>query len=297
MHPLAKQLDQAIAQWAHPALADPQSRAAVRNDWPLHRIDQALAIAAAYLIFVFVASRLAGAGSQDGTAKPGKTGKKKYRSVCTKFQQGPLLFLAMAIYNACQVALCGWMVRETIVQYQQRGFKLVCNEFNAKEEGIAFVLHVFYLSKVLDFLDTLFIIIKRDWRRLSFLHVYHHSSIFLIYWLNTNVGYDGDIYLTVVLNGTIHFIMYGYYLLTTFNVPVPAPIKLMVTNAQLIQFVTMISQGSYLVLNNCEFPRNVTFMYIIYIMTMLALFLQFRFNKANYQNNVPSEKPQREHQD
>lgn len=41
--------------------------------------------------------------------------------------------------------------------------------------------------------------------------MYHHFSIFLFYWLNTRVNYDGDIYLTIVLNGFIHTVMYTYY--------------------------------------------------------------------------------------
>jgi hypothetical protein len=31
------------------------------------------------------------------------------------------------------------------------------------------------------------------------------------FWLNVNVGYDGDVYLTIVLNGLIHTIMYTCY--------------------------------------------------------------------------------------
>lgn len=31
------------------------------------------------------------------------------------------------------------------------------------------------------------------------------------YWLNVNAGYDGDVYLTIVLNGFIHTVMYTYY--------------------------------------------------------------------------------------
>merc|ERR1712224_30837 len=101
---------------------------------------------------------------------------------------------------------------------------------------MAFVTHVFYLSKLLDFFDTAFMIIKGNWRQVSFLHVYHHASILLFYWLNTNVNFDGDIYLTVVLNGSIHFIMYGYYLATAINIAVPTFIKKSITNMQLFQF-------------------------------------------------------------
>lgn len=34
--------------------------------------------------------------------------------------------------------------------------------------------------QILDFMDTVFIILKKSWRQLSFLHVYHHTTIFLV---------------------------------------------------------------------------------------------------------------------
>merc|ERR1712178_64339 len=131
----------------------------------------------------------------------------------------------------------------------------------SSEVNFPFILHVFYLSKILDFADTVFMIAKRNWHQVSFLHVYHHTSIFLIYWLNAQAFYDADIYFTIVLNGSIHFIMYGYYLATSFNVTVPVFIKKSITNAQLIQFCLMELQGFFLlsgVMGTCGSPRNVT---------------------------------------
>merc|ERR1719265_576331 len=140
---------------------------------------------------------------------------------------------------------------------------------------MAYVLWVFYLSKVLDFMDTVFMVARRKWRQISFLHVYHHASIFLVYWLNLNAGYDGDIYFTVVLNGFIHFVMYGYYAVRTFNVRVPMAIKALITNAQMVQFVCMNLQAGYLLLNDCSFPRKLTWFYLGYIISMLVLFNDF----------------------
>jgi elongation of very long chain fatty acids protein 4 len=78
---------------------------------------------------------------------------------------------------------------------------------------IANILWVFYVSKVLDFLDTVFIVMGKKWDQLTFLHVYHHASIFSTYWVITNAAYDGDIYLTIVLNAFVHFVMYTYYMI------------------------------------------------------------------------------------
>ena len=105
-------------------------------------------------------------------------------------------------------------------------------------------------SQVLDFADTVFIIARGKWKQLSFLHYYHHVSIFLTYWyvawrcaidggtedvtyqytdtpplvplplcrLVTVAAYDGDVYYTIIANSAVHAAMYFYYLCTCFNV-------------------------------------------------------------------------------
>merc|ERR1740121_733289 len=281
-------LDKEIVGFFNPLAADPAVRAPVRNGWPLQRLDYAAYTAMAYLAFVIACKLVLDKGAPPGTPA-GKQEKKGALSVADKIQkEGLLLFGAMALYNATQVALCAWMVYASLLEYQRRGFSLVCNPQKLSEDGMAVVLHVFYLSKVLDFADTVFMIVKRNWRQVSFLHVYHHTSIFLIYWLNAQAFYDADVYLTIVLNGTIHFIMYGSCLATTFNVPVPTLIKKSITNAQLIQFCCMETQGAYILLNGCDSPKNIVILYMVYISTMLALFMNFKaktYGKANGKAN------------
>jgi elongation of very long chain fatty acids protein 4 len=48
---------------------------------------------------------------------------------------------------------------------------------------MASALWVFYFSKVPEFMDTFLMALKRNFHQITFLHVYHHSSIFLIWWL------------------------------------------------------------------------------------------------------------------
>jgi hypothetical protein len=55
-----------------------------------------------------------------------------------------------------------------------------CNAFNAEKPIMGNVLYMFYLSKILDFFDTIFIILGKKWKQLSFLHVYHHLTIFSV---------------------------------------------------------------------------------------------------------------------
>uniref|UniRef100_A0A7S0ZZB3 Elongation of fatty acids protein n=1 Tax=Noctiluca scintillans TaxID=2966 RepID=A0A7S0ZZB3_NOCSC len=266
------EVDRQIVGFFNPSVADPQTRMLVQKDWPLHRLDHALYVACGYLAVVLICKLLFGQSQK----KPATTDQKK-PSVGDKIRQdGIIVFVAMAVYNASQVALCGWMIYAAMKEHRRRGFSLVCNAFDPTDSGLAYVLHVFYLSKVLDFFDTLFMIVKGNWRQVSFLHVYHHFTIFLVYWLNTNAFYDGDIYFTVVLNGFIHFVMYSYYFLTAFNIQVPTIIKKSITNMQLIQFVCMESQGAYILLFGCPSPSKIVIFYMVYISTMLILFADFK---------------------
>jgi elongation of very long chain fatty acids protein 4 len=270
-------IDEKIVGYFNPDAISTTVRQAAVHNWPLWRLDYAFAIACTYLAFVVAAKLLFDKGE-----RPAAGAEKKKLTICEKIRkEGCFMFFAVALYNITQVVLCGWMVYRAVLEYRKRSFSLVCNVHDLAEDGLAFVTHCFYLSKALDFFDTLFMIIKGNWRQVSFLHVYHHFTIFLFYWLNAQCNYDGDAYLSIVLNGTIHFIMYGYYFATSFNITVPMFIKKSITNSQLTQFCIMETQGvALLVMDGCGSPRKVTILYMAYISTMLMLFLNFK--RQNY---------------
>ena len=84
------------------------------------------------------------------------------------------------LYNVVQVMLCSYMCIESGVQAWKAGYPIVGCPFNKESPPLGFILYVFYISKILDFLDTVFIILEKRFNQLSFLHVYHHTSIFLV---------------------------------------------------------------------------------------------------------------------
>jgi elongation of very long chain fatty acids protein 4 len=109
--------------------------------------------------------------------------------------------------------------------------------------------------------------------------------------MNTRIGYDGDIYYTIVLNSFVHLVMYSYYQLTTLNIPVPQAIKKLVTNLQMIQFVTMNIQAVYILVLGCDYPRNVTIIYLVYILSLLFLFNDF--SSKTYKKTDKADKPKK----
>jgi elongation of very long chain fatty acids protein 4 len=123
------------------------------------------------------------------------------------------------IYNVSQIMLCAYMTLEAFFVAYRNGYTVLpCEPYDQQNPKMANLLWLFYASKVWDFWDTIFIVLGKKWRQLSFLHVYHHVTIFLFYWLNSHVNYDGDVYLTVVLNGFIHTVMYSYYFVSMVSI-------------------------------------------------------------------------------
>lgn len=48
---------------------------------------------------------------------------------------------------------------------------------------IAHAVWWYYFSKLLEFCDTFFFILRKKDNQLSFLHVYHHSTMFSLWWI------------------------------------------------------------------------------------------------------------------
>lgn len=178
------------------------------------------------------------------------------------------------VYNVVQVMLCSYMSIEALMIAYRNEYPLFCSPFDTKNPPAADLLWLFYISKILDFMDTIFIILKKSWRQLSFLHIYHHCTIFLFYWLNVNAGYDGDVYVTVVLNGFIHTVMYTYYFVSMHTKDIWW--KKYLTLMQMIQFVCMTSQAVYLLATGCtNYPPRIVVVYAGYILSLLLLFAKF----------------------
>jgi len=260
-------LSRHVCEWANPNL-DYDSR--ITKGWPMVQLHLALAVVAAYLVLVAV-----GLYRMPPNWKPSSEPKVKTHWL-ENFKKEPIRIF-QAVYNLVQVLLCLFMIVGTVVVVRQRGFTLVCNVFDSKDTELAFMLWVFYMSKILDFVDTFLIVYRSAWAQFTFLHVYHHASIFLMYWLNVNIAYAGDIYYTVIVNSFIHLVMYYYYLKSSFGAS-PSWGKYL-TQLQMVQFVTMNAQAVYLLYTGCDFPRKVTLTYLFYILSLLVLFLQFYIRK------------------
>lgn len=230
------------------------------KDWAFTGFSTAISIALGYIAFVVVGSAI---------MKSGVPAMDPY----------PIKF----IYNVSQIFLCAYMTIEAFMVGYRNSYSFCCNDYDTANPPMANLLWLFYVSKIWDFWDTIFIVLGKKWRQLSFLHVYHHFTIFLFYWLNVNSQYDGDVFLTIVLNGFIHTVMYTYYFICMHTKDpktgksLPIWWKSSLTSMQLVQFVSMMSQAIYLLTHSkCTgHSYRITATYFVYILSLFFLFAQF----------------------
>ncbi|PFH36415.1 fatty acid elongase [Besnoitia besnoiti] len=284
----------AVLDFYNPTLPASQR---IPASWPLMEGSDLVIVTLSYLAFVAVAAafRFFTSSKQQTTksascevpqpVKAGRTATSR-PSLAEKMS---FMLLLQILYNIFQVITCSYIVCRAMSVYIVEGYTLAFNKFDPTRVNMAEVVWLFYLTKIVDLMDTVFIVCRGKWAQFSFLHIYHHASILYMMWINASVGYDGDIYFAVFANGSIHVMMYTYYLMASLNIGVARYIKQFITRMQMTQFLGMLGQGFYHMCfyKSCEYPLRIAVGYMIYIVSMYVLF--DRFAKRTYGNKKGKE--------
>lgn len=225
------------------------------RDMPLMQPSSAAAITIAYLAFVIFVPILFKATGFSIKLKP-----------------------IMRLYNLFMVVLSGYMGTKSILLARESNDTLFCVPMAEGQAGVemAQLVWIFTFSKVIEFLDTVFMIMEGRMRQVSFLHVYHHVSI-LSYWFTISWVLPGsDAYFSLAGNSYIHVLMYGYYLLASFGY---SPWwKYYITKAQIFQFCCFCCQSiyvGYLNAETCDFPPILSKTLLWYMFSLIGLFMHF----------------------
>merc|ERR1711907_65596 len=141
-----------------------------------------------------------------------------------------------------------------------------------------------YQAYLNEYLDTYIMLLKGNLKQVSFLHVYHHLSISLIWWAIAYSAPGGDAWYSAALNSLVHVVMYMYYYLMGKSSADPTFRKKYLwwgkylTSFQMTQFVSMLAQGVYTYLYS-DYPKWISKFLVVYMMTLLVLFLNFFVGK------------------
>ena len=134
----------------------------------------------------------------------------------------PVFKFLVNVYNAGLVALSAFMVLTVVVESSRLGYSWFNNPVDETPKALplAKALSIFYLSKFPELLDTVIMAIKGNTRQISFLHVYHHTSIIVIWFCIIYCTPYSECWFSAFQNSFIHTLMYSYYLMTSMQVGV-----------------------------------------------------------------------------
>jgi elongation of very long chain fatty acids protein 4 len=174
----------------------------------------------------------------------------------------------MQVYNVVQIIVCSYMVYGLAPCVSFPNIFGINSNYDQQGEWFVFV---HYLSKYLDWFDTVWILLNKKRGQLSFLHVYHHATIGVIwgFLLNHDVG-AGTTRYGAWVNSLTHVIMYSHYLWTSFGWK--NPIKPLITKWQLLQFWSCMVHAALVQMVETTEVRSVAWLQLGYQTTMIYLF-------------------------
>jgi len=193
-----------------------------------------------------------------------------YALVQTMMNKKPVNVKAlMQIYNVVQIVVCGYMVWGLFPCLMNfPNIFGVNSSFDKRGEWFVFV---HYLSKYLDWFDTLWIILNKKRSQLSFLHVYHHATIVPVWGLllYCNVG-AGTTRYGAWVNSLTHVIMYTHYLWTSLGLK--NPFKRYITMWQITQFYSCLVHAFAVLFLETTTVHGYAWIQVVYQTSMVYLF-------------------------
>lgn len=184
----------------------------------------------------------------------------------------------MIIYNLSLVALSLYMFIEILFGAIEAGYGLGCVPYavHPSEGRLVSALWWYYFSKVVEFLDTVFMVLRKKNSQITFLHVYHHSSMFVIWYFVIKVAPQGLAFFGPLLNSGVHVWMYLYYGLALFpSLRNRLWWKRYLTNVQMVQFILTLVHVTYALVIKCNYPFSIALTEFLYMISMLVLFSNF----------------------
>ncbi|XP_025085036.1 elongation of very long chain fatty acids protein 7-like isoform X2 [Pomacea canaliculata] len=191
--------------------------------------------------------------------------------------QGPMI-----AYNLFLVLLSAYMLYEFIMSsWLVPGFNFHCAPVDASDNPsslrLARAVWWYYFSKVIEFADTAFFVLRKKNNQVTILHLYHHVTMPFLWYIGTTFAPGGEAYFAASVNCLVHIIMYSYYLLSALGPAVQPYLwwKKYLTGLQLLQFTIVMVRAGYAVYTNCSYPLIFQKMLIFYMLSFIVLFSNF----------------------
>ena len=149
------------------------------------------------------------------------------------------------LYNFSMILINCYLIKRALLSIDNgRSFfncKGVEVDFSRTDE-IAQLTELFLLSRMADFLDTIWFVLRKKHSHISFLHVFHHTYVPMVAYICSRfVPISANAMYLPFINSGIHVVMYTYYLLATFpSLRAHLWWKRYLTGLQMTQFVSVL---------------------------------------------------------
>lgn len=209
------------------------------RQWLLDNHDIAIYVAVGYITFVFQAPKLV----SKYLNLPANAKSSALVPVINKtWAVWNILLSAFAFYGTTRVVppllynLKAYGLHDTLCTFRP-------DEFYTSDVGVA--LGLFTISKVPEFGDTFFLVLKGT--KLRFLSWFHHTAMFLYVWLSYETG-SSTLICAAAMNYFVHTIMYFYFFLSEAGFKnLARPFAMYITMLQLVQMVGVMFVSGYVI--------------------------------------------------
>jgi elongation of very long chain fatty acids protein 4 len=181
----------------------------------------------------------------------------------------------MIAYNVAVIALNAALFCGFVFVVVTRRYNVLCNVVDYSDDLALRLVYWYFVSKGVDFTDTVFMLLRKKFDQASFLHVYHHCSMFLIWYVGARFLGGGASVTGPMINCFVHVIMYSYYLAIAVGVNVPAHWKKRITQLQIAQLVGVTIHSVVVAERGCDFPSALLYAQAAFLTSLAVLFIRF----------------------
>ncbi|KAL1506188.1 hypothetical protein ABEB36_005595 [Hypothenemus hampei] len=199
-------------------------------------------------------------------------------------------------YNGAQVLFSLYMFYEHFASgwFWDYSYKCQPVDYSNSDKAVrmARLCWIYYFSKLTEFADTIFFIMRKKDSQITFLHVYHHSLTPLETWFLTKFIPGGHGTLQNLINNFVHAVLYLYYMVAGMGPQYQKYLwwKKHLTTLQLVQFMIVFVHASQLLYNDCGYPRFMGPLMICNSVIFFGLFSNFYYQTFIRNKKQPVQK-------
>ncbi|KAH8384126.1 hypothetical protein KR009_012197, partial [Drosophila setifemur] len=188
------------------------------------------------------------------------------------------------VYNIVQIIYNGLLLLYSLhFMFVLKPYDLRCvqrlpldHEHKARERWLSYL---YLVNKYMDLVETIIFVLRKKFRQISFLHVFHHVIMATLGYLYAVIGgWGGYVVPMCVLNVGVHVLMYVYYFMSSISTDVKASLwwKKYLTIVQLVQFsIAMVQQVYALTNKECNVNRPLVYLLTVLDLAFIVLFSNF----------------------